>query len=60
LRERLHDWTSLVGKGAGQEDFERTAAAQLGDDAPAYEQAMPLWQSYAGLRRYWKKRREAA
>jgi glyoxylase-like metal-dependent hydrolase (beta-lactamase superfamily II) len=60
LRERLRDWTSLVGKGAGQEEFERTAAAHLGHDAPPYEQAMPLWQSYAGLRRYWDKRREAA
>jgi glyoxylase-like metal-dependent hydrolase (beta-lactamase superfamily II) len=60
LRERLRLWTSLVGNGAGQEEFEQAAVAELGDDAPPYEQAMPLWQSYAGLRRYWDKRREAA
>jgi glyoxylase-like metal-dependent hydrolase (beta-lactamase superfamily II) len=60
LRERLRGWTALVGSGAGQEEFEQAAAAQLGDHAPQYEQAMPLWQSYAGLRRYWDKRREAA
>jgi glyoxylase-like metal-dependent hydrolase (beta-lactamase superfamily II) len=60
LRERLRGWTAIVGNGATQEEFEQMAAAQLGDDAPPYEQAMPLWQSYAGLRRYWDKRREAA
>jgi glyoxylase-like metal-dependent hydrolase (beta-lactamase superfamily II) len=60
LRKRLRSWTALVGQGAEQEEFERAATAELGDDAPPYEQAMPLWQSYAGLRRYWDKRREAA
>jgi glyoxylase-like metal-dependent hydrolase (beta-lactamase superfamily II) len=60
LRRRLRAWTALVGDGAGEEEFEAAAAAELGDDAPPYEQAMPLWQSYAGLRRYWDKRRAAA
>jgi glyoxylase-like metal-dependent hydrolase (beta-lactamase superfamily II) len=60
LRERLRSWTTLVGSDASEEEFEQAASAQLGDDAPPYEQAMPLWQSYAGLRRYWDKRREAA
>jgi hypothetical protein len=23
----------------------------------AYERAMPFWQSYAGLKRYWEQRR---
>jgi hypothetical protein len=25
-----------------------------------YARAMPFWQSYAGLKRYWDKQREAA
>ena len=56
LRQRLRAWTALVGVGAGEEEFESAAMAELGDDAPPYVQAMPLWQSYAGLRRYWDKR----
>jgi glyoxylase-like metal-dependent hydrolase (beta-lactamase superfamily II) len=60
LRRRLRGWTSLVGDGASEEEFETAGTAELGGDAPQYQQAMPLWQSYAGLRRYWDKRREAA
>src|SRR5947199_141970 len=60
LRERLRAWTSLVGDGASEDEFETAGTAELGEDEPPYQQAMPLWQSYAGLRRYWDKRREAA
>ena len=60
LRRRLRSWTERVGEGASEEEFEAAALAELGADAPPYEQAMPFWQSYAGLRRYWDKRREAA
>ena len=60
LRRRLRAWTDRVGEGASEEEFEAAALDELGDDAPPYEQAMPFWQSYAGLRRYWDKRREAA
>jgi glyoxylase-like metal-dependent hydrolase (beta-lactamase superfamily II) len=60
LRERLRSWTTTVGRGATEGEFEQSAIAELGDDASVYEQAMPLWQSYAGLRRYWDKSREAA
>ena len=60
LRRRLRSWTERVGEGASEEEFETAALAELGDNAPPYEQAMPFWQSYAGLRRYWDKRREAA
>jgi glyoxylase-like metal-dependent hydrolase (beta-lactamase superfamily II) len=60
LRRRLRAWTERVGEGASNEEFEAAALAELGADAPPYEQAMPFWQSYAGLRRYWDKRREAA
>lgn len=57
LRRRLRSWTALVGDGATEEEFEAGALEELGDDAPPYVQAMPPWQSYAGLRRYWDKRR---
>ncbi len=36
-------------------------AEEADDDvANAFRQAGPLWQSYAGLERYWTKKREAA
>jgi len=57
LRMRLRSWTALVGDGTTEEEFEAAALAELGDDAPPYVQAIPPWQSYAGLRRYWEKRR---
>jgi glyoxylase-like metal-dependent hydrolase (beta-lactamase superfamily II) len=60
LRRQLRSWTERVGEGASEEEFEASVLAELGDDAAPYEQAMPFWQSYAGLRRYWDKRREAA
>ena len=60
LRRRLRAWTALVGNGASEEEFEAAAVAELGADASPYVQAMPPWQSYAGLRRYWDKRRDAA
>jgi hypothetical protein len=60
LRGRLRAWTERVGNGASEEEFEAAALAELGDDAAPYEQAMPFWQSYAGLTRYWDKRREGA
>ena len=55
LRERLERWSEHVRDGAGEEEFGELAAADLGPDREAYEQAMPFWQSYAGLKRYWEK-----
>jgi glyoxylase-like metal-dependent hydrolase (beta-lactamase superfamily II) len=60
LRRRLAWWSELVGSGLAQEEWGERVRAELGADADPYEQAMPLWQSYAGLARYWKKRRGAA
>ena len=60
LRRRLRAWVELVGAGAEEAEFVEAAAAELDDNLPQYEQAMPLWQSYAGLRRYWDKQREEA
>src|SRR5262249_56143784 len=57
LRPRLRAWTALVGDGASEGEFEAATVAELGDEAPPYVQAIPPWQSYAGLRRYWDKRR---
>jgi glyoxylase-like metal-dependent hydrolase (beta-lactamase superfamily II) len=56
LRRRLRAWTALAGSGASEKEFEAVTVAELADDAPPYLQAMPLWQSHAGLRRYWDKR----
>ena len=59
LRRRLRDWGARVRAGAGEAQFEAEAAADLGADRDAYERAMPFWQSYAGLKRYWEKREAA-
>ena len=64
LRRRLREWGALVESGATQEEFVEHVRRELADtgepSAPYYERAMPLDQSYAGLKRYWEKRREAA
>jgi glyoxylase-like metal-dependent hydrolase (beta-lactamase superfamily II) len=64
LRRRIEDWAQLVEGGATEEDFIAAVAEEVADvdaaGAPLYERAMPLWQSYAGLRRWHDKRREAA
>jgi glyoxylase-like metal-dependent hydrolase (beta-lactamase superfamily II) len=56
LRERLERWSERVRDGVSQDQFEDLAAADLGADRDVYQQAMPFWQSYAGLKRYWEKR----
>jgi glyoxylase-like metal-dependent hydrolase (beta-lactamase superfamily II) len=56
LRLRLREWAERVREGATEEEFEASAAADLGPERAPYEQAMPFWQSYAGLKRYWEKR----
>jgi glyoxylase-like metal-dependent hydrolase (beta-lactamase superfamily II) len=60
LRSRLDYWVEIVGRGASQDDFIAEAKHELHkedhDVIDEYERAMPLWQSYAGLKRYWEKR----
>jgi glyoxylase-like metal-dependent hydrolase (beta-lactamase superfamily II) len=56
LRRRLREWADRVRNGATEEEFAAEAEADLAADRETYEQAMPFWQSYAGLRRYWEKR----
>jgi glyoxylase-like metal-dependent hydrolase (beta-lactamase superfamily II) len=58
LRARLDEWADRVRAGATEEEFVRAGLADLGDEADEYDRAMPLWQSYAGLKRYWDKRTE--
>jgi glyoxylase-like metal-dependent hydrolase (beta-lactamase superfamily II) len=63
MRRRLRSWAEQVGKGVTEEGFVRAAEEELREQADpdslgAYQQAGPFWQSYAGLRRYWEKRRE--
>jgi glyoxylase-like metal-dependent hydrolase (beta-lactamase superfamily II) len=61
LRERLGTWSRRVEEGADEAAFGAAARADLPpDDAEAYDRAMPFWQSYAGLRRYWDLRSDAS
>ena len=53
----------LSASATGADEARVRASSQKPTSAPdreAYEQAMPFWQSYAGLKRYWEKRAEAA
>ena len=55
LRRRLHEWAA---EDLPEEDWLRRREAEReaeSDNPRTYERAMPLWQSYAGLRRYWDK-----
>ncbi len=52
LRRRLEGWVAL--EGVTEEEFTRTVGRDMDE---SYERAMPFWQSYAGLKRYWEKRR---
>lgn len=60
LRERLDTWSRRVEAGVSEEEFVAAAKADLPPhEAKGYDRAMPFWQSYAGLARYWEKRRQA-
>jgi glyoxylase-like metal-dependent hydrolase (beta-lactamase superfamily II) len=56
LRARLHDWERIVETGVTEDEFVDQAHAGLGEldgsDLEAVERAMPMWQSYAGLKRW--------
>jgi glyoxylase-like metal-dependent hydrolase (beta-lactamase superfamily II) len=61
---RLGVWAERVRSGATEEEFVRAAEQELAEatdpeTASAYTQAGPLWQSYAGLVRYWTKKGDA-
>jgi glyoxylase-like metal-dependent hydrolase (beta-lactamase superfamily II) len=50
LRHRLEEWVAL--DGVTEVEFTRTVGRDVDE---SYEHAMPFWQSYAGLKRYWEK-----
>jgi glyoxylase-like metal-dependent hydrolase (beta-lactamase superfamily II) len=57
LRERLDTWAKRVEEGATEQEFVAAAKAELPpEEADGYDRAMPFWQSYAGLKRYWDTR----
>jgi glyoxylase-like metal-dependent hydrolase (beta-lactamase superfamily II) len=56
LRQRLAKWSERVQRGATEQEFVTMAGNDLGPDASGYDRAMPFWQSYAGLKRYWQTR----
>jgi glyoxylase-like metal-dependent hydrolase (beta-lactamase superfamily II) len=57
LRRRLDTWATRVEDGATEQEFVAAAKADLPqEEADGYDRAMPFWQSYAGLRRYWDTR----
>jgi glyoxylase-like metal-dependent hydrolase (beta-lactamase superfamily II) len=64
VREQLTTWSARGEQDLDQEAWVAAARADLeaavGSDADRWERAAPLWQSYAGMKRYWDKRREAA
>jgi glyoxylase-like metal-dependent hydrolase (beta-lactamase superfamily II) len=56
LRRQLRVWGQRVRQGMTEEEFVEAARADLEEEvgeAPYYERAAPLWQSYRGLKRYW-------
>jgi glyoxylase-like metal-dependent hydrolase (beta-lactamase superfamily II) len=57
LRRRLDTWSNRVERGASEQEFVTAARADLPpEEAEGYDRAMPFWQSYAGLKRYWETR----
>ena len=57
LRQRLDTWAARVGEGASEAEFVAAAKADLpAEEAEGYDRAMPFWQSYQGLKRYWETR----
>jgi glyoxylase-like metal-dependent hydrolase (beta-lactamase superfamily II) len=64
-RVRLRTWAERVRDGMSEAEFVSVAERELAEaadpeTAAAYTQAGPLWQSYAGLVRYWTKKGDAA
>ncbi len=57
LRQRLREWAERVRAGATSDDFVAAAEHELPPhERERYEQAVPPWQAYLGLERYWRKR----
>lgn len=55
LRLELYDWADHVRGGANEDEFVayvRTALRDAGEPLSGYDVAIPLWQSYRGLKRW--------
>jgi len=55
LRLELYDWADFIRGGADVDEFTeyvRTELRDAGEDTGPYDLAMPLWQSYQGLKRW--------
>jgi len=55
LRLELYDWADTIRGGAELEEFVEYVKLELkdaGEETGAYDLAMPLWQSYQGLKRW--------
>jgi glyoxylase-like metal-dependent hydrolase (beta-lactamase superfamily II) len=55
LRLELYDWADFIRGGADVDEFieyVKTELRDAGEDTGQYDLAMPLWQSYQGLRRW--------
>lgn len=63
LRETLRRWGDWVGHGMDEATFVAAARAEVEaagtGPAEGYEHAVPLSHCYAGLARYWRKKRES-
>ena len=60
LREELDRVAKIVGDGADEAEFVRRVQEGIPpEERDVYELAAPLWQSYAGMKRYWDKRAAA-
>jgi len=64
-RDELTKWTERGEQGLDEDAWIDAARQDLVDavgeeEADTFVRAAPLWQSYAGMKRYWDKRREAA
>jgi len=62
LRLELYDWADTIRGGTGLEefvDYVKVELADAGEDTGQYDLAMPLWQSYQGLKRWAEKQAPA-
>jgi glyoxylase-like metal-dependent hydrolase (beta-lactamase superfamily II) len=55
LRGRLRDWVARAEGDVTEAEFGESVRADVKSGLDEYERAMPFWQSYAGLRRYWEQ-----
>jgi glyoxylase-like metal-dependent hydrolase (beta-lactamase superfamily II) len=57
LRMRLVRWAEHAD--VTEEEFTQSVSSDVESGLEEYARAMPFWQSYAGLKRYWEKHRAA-